>query len=173
MYRTTERASVLTGKRSLHVLAQRVARRHYLLPRLLDMGSESLGRTEHAENGQSPARPVQDWCADADGAVDALAVADRVALAGHLLEFDVEHGGVGDGVGRHRGQPEIGEYSLALVIGEGAVVGANAVVTRDLPAYAIAVGAPARVIRDRRALNGDALNGDALNGDALNGDALN
>jgi acetyltransferase-like isoleucine patch superfamily enzyme len=38
-------------------------------------------------------------------------------------------------------------------IGEGAVVGANAVVARDLPAYAIAVGAPARVIKDRRALS--------------------
>jgi acetyltransferase-like isoleucine patch superfamily enzyme len=38
-----------------------------------------------------------------------------------------------------------------VVIGEGVVVGANAVVTRDLPAYAVAVGAPARVIRDRRA----------------------
>jgi acetyltransferase-like isoleucine patch superfamily enzyme len=35
-------------------------------------------------------------------------------------------------------------------IGEGAVVGANAVVTRDLPAYSVAVGLPARVIRDRR-----------------------
>ncbi len=37
-----------------------------------------------------------------------------------------------------------------VVIGEGAVVGANAVVTRDLPAYCVAVGVPARVIRDRR-----------------------
>src|SRR5438105_4479110 len=35
-------------------------------------------------------------------------------------------------------------------IGEGAVVGANAVVTRDLPAYAVAVGVPARVMKDRR-----------------------
>jgi acetyltransferase-like isoleucine patch superfamily enzyme len=37
-------------------------------------------------------------------------------------------------------------------IGEGAVVGANAVVTRDLPAYAVAVGVPARVVKDRRTL---------------------
>lgn len=40
-----------------------------------------------------------------------------------------------------------------VLIGEGAVVGANAVVTRDLPAYAVAVGVPARVVKDRRALN--------------------
>lgn len=38
-----------------------------------------------------------------------------------------------------------------VVVGEGSVVGANSVVTRDLPAYCVAVGAPARVIRDRRA----------------------
>ena len=37
-----------------------------------------------------------------------------------------------------------------VVIGEGAVVGANAVVTRDLPPYCVAVGVPARVIKDRR-----------------------
>jgi acetyltransferase-like isoleucine patch superfamily enzyme len=42
--------------------------------------------------------------------------------------------------------------SRGVRIGEGAVVGANAVVTRDLPAYAVAVGVPARVVRDRRTL---------------------
>jgi acetyltransferase-like isoleucine patch superfamily enzyme len=41
--------------------------------------------------------------------------------------------------------------SRGVTIGEGAVVGANAVVTRDLPPYSVSVGAPARVIRDRRA----------------------
>jgi acetyltransferase-like isoleucine patch superfamily enzyme len=40
-----------------------------------------------------------------------------------------------------------------VLIGEGSVVGANAVVTRDLPAYAVAVGVPARVMKDRRTLN--------------------
>jgi acetyltransferase-like isoleucine patch superfamily enzyme len=34
-------------------------------------------------------------------------------------------------------------------IGEGAVIGANSVVTRDIPAFSVAVGAPARVIRTR------------------------
>jgi maltose O-acetyltransferase len=35
-------------------------------------------------------------------------------------------------------------------IGEGAVVGAGSVVTKDVPDYAVAVGAPARVIRSAR-----------------------
>jgi acetyltransferase-like isoleucine patch superfamily enzyme len=39
-----------------------------------------------------------------------------------------------------------------VLIGEGSVVGANAVVTRDLPPYCVAVGVPARVIKDRRRL---------------------
>jgi len=41
-------------------------------------------------------------------------------------------------------------------IGKGAVVGAGAVVTKDLPAHAVAVGVPARVMRMR---GGDAVNG--------------
>lgn len=34
-------------------------------------------------------------------------------------------------------------------IGNGAVIGANAVVTSDIPEYAIAVGSPARVVKYR------------------------
>jgi len=34
-----------------------------------------------------------------------------------------------------------------VIIGEGSVIGANSVVTHDIPAFSIAAGAPARVIR--------------------------
>lgn len=43
--------------------------------------------------------------------------------------------------------------SRGVVIGAGSVIGANAVVTHDLPAYCVAVGVPARVIKDRRAMS--------------------
>jgi acetyltransferase-like isoleucine patch superfamily enzyme len=43
--------------------------------------------------------------------------------------------------------------SRGVHIGEGTVVGANAVVTRDLPAHSVAVGVPARVIKDRRSVS--------------------
>jgi len=39
--------------------------------------------------------------------------------------------------------------SPGVTIGKGAVIGANSVVTRDIPEYAVAVGAPAKVIGRR------------------------
>lgn len=64
----------------------------------------------------------------------------------------------------YQGDVEIGDnvfigvntvIAKPVKIGEGAVVGANSVVTRDIPAYAIAVGSPARVVGERPAIKKD------------------
>lgn len=39
-----------------------------------------------------------------------------------------------------------------VTIGEGAVIGANSVVTKDVPPNAIVVGSPARVVGERPAM---------------------
>lgn len=42
-----------------------------------------------------------------------------------------------------------------VTIGRGSVIGAGSVVTKDIPPYSIAVGTPAKPIKDRRQLNGN------------------
>jgi len=39
-----------------------------------------------------------------------------------------------------------------ITVGNNAIIGAGAVLTHTVPAYAIAVGIPARIVRDRREL---------------------
>ena len=36
-----------------------------------------------------------------------------------------------------------------MIIGNGAVIGANSVVTKNIPPYAIAVGSPAKIVKYR------------------------
>jgi len=92
---------------------------------------------------------------------DRIVIGDNVSITGNCAIVDVSH----DHARRLAGQPDVdparsfveigadsflGYGSVVLPnvrIGRGCFVGAGSVVTRDLPDYAVAAGAPARVIR--------------------------
>lgn len=89
---------------------------------------------------------------------DSALIADYVYIADFDHRFDDRRLAIKDqGIAKSRvriGRDVwLGTRSVVtrgVTIGEGAVVGAGAVVTADLPAYSVAVGVPARVIRQRR-----------------------
>jgi serine O-acetyltransferase len=58
---------------------------------------------------------------------------------------------IGDGVELGVGAKVLG----GVRVGDGAVIGANAVVLDDVPAYAVAAGVPARVVREANITAGD------------------
>jgi acetyltransferase-like isoleucine patch superfamily enzyme len=80
----------------------------------------------------------------------------------YVSDFDHRHADVNHPIreqGIVKSRVRIGEdvwlgtkvtVARGVEIGRGAVIGANAVVTRDVPDFAVAVGSPARVIKDRR-----------------------
>lgn len=88
---------------------------------------------------------------------DAVGIAAGVYIADHSHSFDRPDVPVRDqpitaarpvrvGRGAWLGQNVV--VMPGVTIGEHAVIGANSVVTRDVPARCVAVGAPARVVRE-------------------------
>ena len=93
-------------------------------------------------------------------AFSSITLEDGVMIGEYASLRDANHRIVSEGSMRHSGHEGkaiivrrnawLGRGVTVLggvTIGEGAVIGANAVVTKDIPAGAVAVGVPARVIK--------------------------
>ena len=79
--------------------------------------------TDHSHGYEDPTRPIRDQPITSNGAV--------IIKRGAWLGFAAQ-------------------VLSGVTVGENAVVGANAVVTHDIPPFSVAVGNPARVIRQFR-----------------------
>jgi acetyltransferase-like isoleucine patch superfamily enzyme len=108
-------------------------------------------------------------------AIESVSIGDRVLIASKVFITDHDHGGYGRG-GIHsdprvapakrplRAAPVVigddvwlGEFVSVLPgvrIGKGTIIGTMSTVTRDIPPYSIAVGSPARVIKQFNFANG-------------------
>lgn len=110
---------------------------------VLGDGVKLTGSTVVAASGAvelGPGTQVGEQCSIRDADHDVRAGLDMAAAALRVAPVRIGAGvWIGRGVAVLRG----------VEIGDGAVVGANSVVTRSLPARCIAVGAPARVVRER------------------------
>lgn len=99
-----------------------------------------------------------------------IVIGDRVSVTGQCAIVDVTHpidlgvGKIGDAIVDEDTYVEIGDdvfigYGSVILpnvrIGTGAVIGANSVVTADVPDHAIAAGVPARIIGHRQLPHAD------------------
>lgn len=105
-----------------------------------------------------PPEHPQDWFSNHPFAFTRPSLMPSIYRAPQFVRLGPEEGSAAsyvDGVVNdtwigHEAYVGVGCYvSRGVRIGDGAVIGARSVVTRDIPPYAVAVGAPARVIRLR------------------------
>jgi len=114
---------------------------------LIGMGVQIVGREDHAVDEVGVPIAESTWIGDRPGAArDSVSIGRDVWIGGSSVILS------------------------GVVIGEGSIIGAGSVVTKDIPAFSIAVGNPARVVRRRfssildeethsRALDGRSTNG--------------
>ena len=122
--------------------------------------------TDHLGARYTPSLHIGDDCSIGQnfvvGCIDEVTIGDRVLISSNAFIGDTIHGyrdvdrAIIDQQLEKRGAVRIEDGAFiginaivlpGLTIGRNAVVGAGAVVTRDVPAHSVAVGNPAHIIR--------------------------
>lgn len=125
-----------------------------------DIGRWSYGHLRVRHRNEDAALKIGAFCSLASGVQIFLGGEHRTdwVTTFPFPAFWKDFSGKYDGWAKTRGDVVIGNdvwigtdalVMSGVTVGNGAVIGARAVVTKDVPAYAIVVGSPARVLRMR------------------------
>jgi len=132
-----------------------------ILPDYVHIGRGTYGLDRNAFQGLSPDAPISigNFCSFGFGAVVFSKADHPIDLPStYPLRTNFLHPERGDQDAVSKGGVTIGHdvwvgaramIMSGVTVGNGAVIGAGAVVAKDVPAYAIVVGNPAKVVRKR------------------------